>query len=407
MKAARYLSAKEAAKALNVSMATVYSYVSRGLIHSEPLDTYHRAHGYLADDVEQLIERKEYRRHPRKATQATMHWGMPVLESALTLITDAGPRYRGYDALHLATTARIEQVAALLWTGDTRAERRIFTTLHRMQQYFVSLQALDVALTPLQKAQVALALAAGGDLAIHDVHAAPERLAESGGHMLTLLTAIMANTTKPSASLARTLSDGWGVAQQQATDLLNAALILCADHELNTSSFTARVVASAGADLPLAVSAGLAAVQGFRHGGNTALVEGLLREVGEPRRAQRIIARRLRRGEMLPGFGQRLYPNGDPRATLLLRLTAQAMPNAPIIALTDAVIEAAEVAIGKKPNLELGLVTLAQALQLPEGSALALFALGRTVGLIAHALEQYHDGRMIRPRATYIGPGET
>ena len=180
-------------------------------------------------------------------------------------------------------------------------------------------------------------------------------------------------------------------------------LILCADHELNASTFTARVVASTGAHLYLVVTAGLAALQGFKHGGNTLLVEKLLREVSTPEAARRVIAEHLRRGEYIPGFGHRLYPYGDPRAALLLRLIAQSFPDAPTMDLANTIAEVVLEVTGKKPNVDFALVVLAQTLSLPPESALALFALGRTVGWIAHAIEQYQREELLRPRAQYVG----
>jgi citrate synthase len=116
-----------------------------------------------------------------------------------------------------------------------------------------------------------------------------------------------------------------------------------------------------------------------------------------------VVANWLRRGETLPGFGHPLYPAGDPRAALLLRLAEDAGNAAErqrIRALSKAVNEL----LHDYPNLDFGLTALARAFNLPDHAPLVLFALGRTVGWIAHALEQYATGRLIRPRARYIGP---
>ena len=105
----RYLTADEAADLLGVSKATLYAYVSRGLIRSEESGTQSRARRYLAEDVRKLRERKEYRRNPAQVAQDALHWGTPLLDSALTLITDDGLYYRGHDALTLARTARLSR----------------------------------------------------------------------------------------------------------------------------------------------------------------------------------------------------------------------------------------------------------------------------------------------------------
>jgi citrate synthase len=174
------------------------------------------------------------------------------------------------------------------------------------------------------------------------------------------------------------------------------ALALCADHELNASSFTARCIASTGASLRAAVIGGLAALSGPRHGGMTARVESFWRgmEAGDiPAR----LRRRLSGGEELPGFGHPLYPEGDPRAACLLERILPRFPQARVL------VTAAESLTGRVPNIDFGLVTLRRFLRLPEGSAFALFALGRSVGWIAHAIEQRTGGQLIRPRAVYTG----
>jgi citrate synthase len=112
----------------------------------------------------------------------------------------------------------------------------------------------------------------------------------------------------------------------------------------------------------------------------------------DPRTA---LAARLDRGDRLPGFGHRLYPDGDPRATALLA----ALDPGPR---WRGMFAAAEALTGQRPNIDTALVALERTLRLPDGSALAIFASGRTAGWIAHALEQRQDGRLIRPRASYV-----
>jgi citrate synthase len=203
--------------------------------------------------------------------------------------------------------------------------------------------------------------------------------------------------------IAETLGLGWSPHDPGAKALLDSALVLCADHELPVSTFVARCVASSEATPYAVVVSGLSAVGGVKHGGHLELVEAFLREVAAVEDARKVMAGRLRRGEQIPGFGHSLYPGGDPRGAELLRLTSAAYPDSPAVELCRAVADEGLELIGERPTVDFGLVTLARALGLPPGGAVALFALGRTVGWIGHAIEQYEGGSLIRPRARYVG----
>jgi citrate synthase len=149
--------------------------------------------------------------------------------------------------------------------------------------------------------------------------------------------------------------------------------------------------------------AGLAALGGVKHGGEIELVEAFLREVEVAGDARAVISGRLRRGEIIPGFGHSLYPEGDPRGAGLLSLLAEAYPESPAVALSRDVAGEVLGLMGGRPTVDFALATVARALELPGGGAVALFGLGRTVGWIGHAIEQYEDDSLIRPRARYVG----
>jgi citrate synthase len=203
---------------------------------------------------------------------------------------------------------------------------------------------------------------------------------------------------------AATLAAAWCLRHPASgARALEAALVLCADHELNVSTFAARCAASAEATPWDAVGAGLAALRGRRHGGASLRAEALLREAeaGDPAAA---VGERLRRGEPLPGFGHPLYPGGDPRGAELVALAGRLAPRSRAVGAARRLAGAAADLLGERPNLDLGLAVLCAALRLPAGSSIALFALGRTVGWVAHAREEYARERLIRPRARYVGP---
>jgi citrate synthase len=179
--------------------------------------------------------------------------------------------------------------------------------------------------------------------------------------------------------------------------------VLSADHELNVSAFAARCAASAGASPYDVVSAAMATLKGYRHGGAAERVLALVAEADTPTSARAAVANRLRRGEAVPGFGHRLYPAGDPRAALLIRLAA-ASGNETEWRRFRNLRRAGWELLHDLPNLDFGLAALTRAYGLPEQAPLLLFALGRTIGWMAHAIEEYASGQLIRPRARYIGP---
>ncbi|MDP8947957.1 MAG: citrate synthase, partial [Actinomycetota bacterium] len=341
-------------------------------------------------------ERKKRRRDPDRVVEGALHWGTPVMESAITLITDDGLYYRGRDAVALAARSTIEEVAALIWTGDPSRGDELFLSEPPGLPSRIR-AALGSALPPIEAFQVLLAWASAEDPAAYDLR--PAAVARTGARILRLMANVVAG--EEARGIAETLARRWRPDDPGARALLDTALVLCADHELPVSTFVARCVASSEATPYAVVVAGLSAMGGVRHGGQVELVEDFLQEAEDIGDARAAISGRLRRGERIPGFGHSLYPGGDPRGAELLRLTSAAYPDPSAGALSVAgeVLEL----IGERPTVDFGLVTLARALGLPPGAAVTLFALGRTVGWIGHAIEQYEGGSLIRPRARYVG----
>lgn len=403
-----YVTAQDAATELGVSLPTLYAYVSRGLLRSESTDSSRRTRRYYQEDVQHLKDRKELRRNPTKAVAKALHWGAPVLESAITLFDNGRLYYRGHDVLTLATSRTVEEVAALIWLGDLEMNTAALFDSHdkKLPARCLALRRRlsDVLsdLAPLELFQVMLPLAATEDVAAYDLH--PLAVAQTGARILRLLALTAVSRARSEGDIPHILQEGWGSNDPAAASLLRTALILCADHELNVSAFTARCTASANSPPYAVVMAGLAALQGAKHGGYTDQVEAFLREVGVPDHAPAVITHRLKRGERLPGFGHQLYPEGDPRGKALLELTMKAYPNATAIMLSKAITTQVRRTINQHPTIDFALAILASALRLPSGAALALFAMGRTIGWIGHAIEQYQLDQLIRPRAQYVGP---
>jgi citrate synthase len=384
-----WIGAGDAARLLGVTRATLYAYVSRGLVRSQPGDGRSRERRYAREDLERLRKRAEARRHPDEAAAGALQWGVPVLETAITCLDGARLYYRGHDTIELARTRTVEDVASLIWTGG-------FGTSWPPAAGFPSMPRQPF----VGRAQTLLAAAPLGDPGAFDCQ--PAGVAATGWRIVHLLTTAAAGTAHTAGAIEERLARAWRVGPRGVT-LLRRALILCADHELNVSSFTARCVASAGSHPYAVVGAALAALEGPRHGGAGARVEAMLESLRRSRSLKTAVADRLRRGEPVDGLGHPLYRNGDPRAAAILDGLRQDYPRSGELAF---LLETARVLAGatrEHPNLDFGLAALARVLALPPGAPLMLFAIGRSIGWIGHAIEQYATGQLIRPRAKYSG----
>lgn len=399
MGSGRYMTAGEAAGELGVSLSTLYAYVSRGLVRSEEVEGKGRARRYRAEDVLALRERKERRGNPEGVAEGALRWGAPVLESGITLVDGGRLFYRGHDVAELVAGRSVEEVAALIWTGNAGRAPEIFGRAEDIPRRARETLRTLGGLPPVEVFQALLPVAAAEDPVGYDLR--PAGVVGTGARVLRLMAGVVGG--EGDGRVAEALRRGWCPEEPGAAALLDAALVYCADHELPVSTFAARCVASAGATPYAVVQAGLAALVGTKHGGQVELVAAFLEEVAAAGDARTVIAGRLRRGDGIPGFGHPLYPDGDPRGEGLLRLAAEALPASPALGLSGAVVEEVAGLTGERPTVDLALATVARALGLPPGGAVALFAVGRTVGWIGHAIEQYTSNQLIRPRARYVG----
>jgi len=383
-----YLTAEETAAELGVSVATVYAYVSRGLLRSEPQPG-SRRRLYRLDDVRGLREGRDEPVGEPAPTQAARHW--PVIDSAITLLRDEAVFYRGRDVADLAQHSSLEAVARLLWeTTDP-------------DPFAQPPPALPNAARPHRDDPIHAILGVLPDAALADRRAfiaTPAGMAETGARILRLMAGVVTGAPAPTRPLHEHLSTAWRTGH---TALLRAALVLSADHELNASTLAARTVASTGGTLYMSVIAGLAALSGPRHGGMTDRVDALINRLLDAANPVAALTDHLRRGDDLPGFGHPLYPKGDPRARILLDLIDRALPGdlerKRIRTLANAAVDLAD----RAPTIDFALAALARILKLPRRAPLTLFALGRTTGWVAHAMEQSATQTLIRPRARYVG----
>jgi citrate synthase len=393
-----WLDSKEAAKRLGVSAATLYAYVSRGLLRSEATDG-QRERRYRADDVARLQRRRAVGRKASSIAGNTLDFGTPVLESALTLIENNRLYYRGIDATRLARSASLEDVARLLW--NCGSESFAATNLPPLTAGIRRAWLAAAPLSPVDRCLAMLPVVAAQD---HRSWAEDRpAMLEAGVRVLRLLTAAVTAAPPSAAPVHEQLCEAWRVPAAHAS-IIRAALILSADHEFNASAFAARVVASTGANLYGATMAGLAAINGPRHGGLTRRVAALFDDVRQSPDLETELANRLRARVFIPGFGHQLYPDGDIRAATLFAVLREVVPQSLELAFAERLAGAVERLIDRKANVDFTTVTVERVLGLPRDSALALFLLGRTIGWIAHALEQAEHGALIRPRARYTGP---
>jgi citrate synthase len=377
-----WISAEDAQARLSVRPQTLYAYVSRGRVQVRPDPRDPRRSLYRAADIAALQQRKSRSRKVSDVAAGAIAWGEPVLASAITTVAGGRLFYRGRDAIRLAETETLESVARLLRGGHGAALKRT--------ERPAPPQVADMRTRAFQ----ALAMLAGTDPPARGRH--PMALAVEAATLLDVLTDAIAGEVGGGAIHNR-LALAWGQGPGgSGADLIRRTLVLVADHELNASAFAARVAASTGASLSASALAGLSTLSGPRHGGATAAVRTFAAEAVQqgPRQA---IANRLVEDRALPGFGHPLYPEDDPRAAALL---ARFRPPAGLAALAEAV----RAVTGQAPNVDFALVSVCEALRLPQDAPFALFAVARCAGWIAHAIEQGQTDALIRPRARYVGP---
>lgn len=358
---------------------TLYAYVSRGRIGMRPDRADPRRSQYRADDIAALASRRARGRNPQAIAESAIAWGEPAIATTISTVLHGRLVYRGQDAVALCETATLEQTANLLWASDAPVS-------------FVSASRHGNGATgrPAAFAELA-ALAAKGRPSLgrraaslnHDAAGAIAALAQALGAVRGI------------GAVHERLAQGWSL-DAAGADLIRRSLVLLADHELNASTFAARVAASTGAPVSACLLAGLATLSGPRHGGAAEAVM-MLAEDAQRLGPDAAVGRWLGHDRPLPGFGHPLYPDGDPRAEPLL---AAIDVDDGLLRLCDA----AFAATGMRPNVDFALAALTRSLRLPSDAPFRLFALGRSIGWAAHAVEQVTSSGLIRPRARYQGP---
>ncbi len=464
-----FLSAAEAARRLGVKPATLYAYVSRGVLRRDR-GADGRASLFDSGEIERLARRGRPRR-PAGIADITV-------ESAITEITRDQLRYRGLDVIRLATNRTFEDVAELLWTGElppaqpdrpprgsreSRAPRASRPTRESpatpepsatrepreghvpgpgaaaaswratraaLAAGRAAQAALPPGTLPLERFQVIVpAMAATDPLRLHLDPSAVRAAARSIiGGLVDCLPPVSTALDHPAPGnpvpgrpakdhpeADNPVSD-YPIAERLWSRLcerraspafgraMSAALVLLADHELAASTLAARAAASVRADPYAVVATGMGALGGALHGGASLGAETMLAAADGPDDVPRVVGELLRRGEKVPGFGHFVYRAGDPRAILLLDLARRAAPKSGQLAVAEAVLAEVRRKSLPEPNIDFAIATLARVAGMIRGSGEAIFAVARTAGWIAHALEAYSGPGPLRPRAVYTGP---
>jgi citrate synthase len=348
-----------------------------------------------------------------------------ALPSAITSIENGVLSYRGINIDELAENASFEEVVFLLWHG--RLPRR--SEIDDLRQAIASSSALPLGLvevmkslprrtTPMEGLKTAIAVLATFDAESEDMSEAANarkaiRILGQIGSAVAAFDRIRNNRAplvpRPDLTLAGNfLYMLRGTAPDPlSVRALDKAFILHADHELNASTFAARVAAATLTDMHSAVIAAICTLKGPLHGGANEQVMKMLNEIGHPDHVEAYIRNKLQNKEKMMGFGHAVYKTGDPRAKHLREMSRQLgkLTNQEQWYKMSVMIEEL-VSGGKgiKPNVDFYSASVYHYLNIASDLFTPVFAISRSAGWIAHILEQYANNKLIRPRAEYIGP---
>jgi citrate synthase len=384
-----YITAQEAAETLNISVETLYSYVSRKQIRSQrPPGSKIRL--YWREDIERL-KRSSAPAPPDEVLAPT---------SSITLITDQGHYYRGQSAIALAETATFEEVCGILWQADPKVA--FGEVAFRKPALYDRILKDMAGATILERVSALLPMLERANPRAYDF--SPSGFSRTGAEIMRWFAAMMAGSDEPSdAPLHEVVVKGLG-APPVYLDIVRAYLVVAADHELEATTYAVRAVANTLVSPYQITLAGLASARGRQTNfGPHSALSRMMDEILEGPSASEPNLRRLHDGEPLREFRSRPYPKGDPRAQFMLQRLAAALPGDVQLARLFEAIDVARDAMDGYPDLVLPLSFIGRRIGLVGQQGL-LFRLARMAGWFAHAMEQNSTQDFIRPRAVYVGP---
>lgn len=382
----RFVGAAEAARHLGVQRATLYAYVSRGLVERR-LAVDGRTSLYSVDDLDALARRGRTRTAgPRPSLD--VH-----IATAITTLDESGPRYRNRDVATLSASATFEQTAELLWTGSL--PDRVEWPAPTEDDLDSVAGAVSRTADPLHRLIVAT-------LALGERHPAEPAPAFTRRLYGVIPTALAGDAVTPTADrrLAARLAEHWMPGAPGAlASAIKRALVALADHELTTSTMAVRLAASVRTRPSDALVAGLAVIAGPLHGSASAAAARLIEECAADG-VSTVVDRRLAAGDRLPGFGHKIYVGDDPRVAPVRDAVGLLPDDSGLLTVVDELVVVAGERVMHRPNVDLALGALTVVAGLPADAP--LFAIARLAGLAAHYDEELTE-RPVRYRAIARG----
>ncbi len=389
------LTTAEVAARLGVKRDTVYAYVSRGLLDSERADDGRTS----MFDPAQVDALASGRRRSRGIGEIDAR-----LTSAITWVADGQLAFRGHPVDTLIDEG-YEQVARLLW--EEVDHDRSWRSDHQLHRPVAEAQALlGPEATGIDRLRLAVTLAAATDPLRHDLHR--HSVVQAAERMISaMVDGLPCVGTEAIGPLAQRL---WPrLTPQPPTpakiDALDGAMTILADHGLATSTLAARVAASVRGDPYSVVSAGLGGLGGTLHGAASSQVHRLFTTAEDAGSASVAVGEILNRGDRVPGFGHTVYRTDDPRFGLLSALVLEAYRRDTRLLIVTDVLNLVRERASVLANIDFALGALTFLADMSPDSGEAVFAIARTAGWVAHALEEYGEAPLrFRPRAQYVGP---
>lgn len=352
--------------------------------------------------------------------------GIVATTSSVSSIIDSVLTYQGYDIDELADHASFEEIIFLLWNGRLPKKDELDQLTQELANQAEIPQEIieQMKNSPIEKVHPMAALrTAVSSLGLFDEQA--DEMDEEANRLKAIKIQAQIPTIVAAFSRLREGQDPVSPRKdlsfsanflymltgsdpdEVAVNALNKALVLHADHELNASTFTARVCVATLSDIYSGMTAAIGALKGPLHGGANEAVMNMLMEIDTIDNVESYIREKLDNKEKIMGFGHRVYKNGDPRAKHLKEMSRQLTQITGESKWYDMSIKIDDMITNEKgllPNVDFYSASVYHSLGIKHDLFTPIFAISRTSGWTAHILEQYSDNRLIRPRADYVGP---